>query len=108
MRSMKKIILEESVETRMVQMQDGSVQPGPVKFNDKKILVDMLDSIPAEGLKMKEIRFNTNLIEKLEAATDEIELDEIEFMKIKVLLETFNFNIRSKHLLKLADKFEIE
>lgn len=76
-------------------------------LSDKDILLEVLNTPFEQGAKPSEIKQRLALIDKLEKATDVLELEDSEFSTIGSFLSNFSFGIVSKHIVNLSEKFNI-
>ncbi len=96
---MKTITLEFSIEKHMIQGKEVELP-----FHDKSLIKEVVNT-PVDGINIAQMRQRISLLDKLEKATDKLELEDADFDAIKSLIEKYQFGIVSRHVLALCDKF---
>jgi hypothetical protein len=97
---MKVIKLESSTE----QVMYKGVKK-PVTFEDKSILLEILNTPFEQGTKPSEMKQRLKLIDSLEKSEDSWEIDEVDFGTVKNFVDNFNFGVVSRYISTLVDKF---
>ena len=83
-----------------------------IRFQDKllsygDLLSVVLDEPPNSGVKINEMRERMKILDKISAAKDaDIELEDAEFSKVKLLFDAFGWPHNHKDLIGLSDHLE--
>lgn len=97
---MKSIKLEVNKETIIINGDKKEIE-----LDEKKIVIGILKTPFKQGAKPSEIEQRLALVDKLERASDILELEDSEYAIIGFLISNFNFSIISKHIVNLNKKF---
>lgn len=71
-------------------------------FNSKQSFTEVL-SLPAQGCSVADMRRRMKVLDKLETAVDEVELEDAEFELLKQIYHGTQFRVVHKDLLAIAD-----